>query len=330
MDKLQMIISSEEVLKQYKEQEYLADLEQQGYDKELKDKLKVLNENIRKYNIPKEQADKLRDELLKEVMLNSKSSQLGAVNALGSPVNVLGSLVRAKSQSSRITRDDVEKVLEDGIISAEAQTGMKIPQEAIDTVKKDLLNTLNTARDDELLEDIYNSPLKTKDINKLGPTELMRNILMSGRWNSLRGLIGYVKKPQLNREEIEGLDRDLLNRYFEAVLRAENDRYNNIFKPVVEKTAINIERNAHLAILKQKMDEFRLQFGMGQVSIAPTSTAITGKSISQEFETGDLSDTDFTPVKPATAPDEDGFVTVSSRKKRRQARRKGKRQGQRT
>lgn len=98
MDKLQFLIDKNEVIKGFRQQEYLNDLEQQGYNDELKSKLKVLNDNIRKYNLPQDQAEALRKELLKEIMLNSKATQIKAqlnpVNVNGDPLNQLGTIAR--------------------------------------------------------------------------------------------------------------------------------------------------------------------------------------------------------------------------------------------
>jgi hypothetical protein len=250
--------------------------------------LKVLNNNIMRYKIPQEQAEKLRDELLKEMMLNKQSqSQISPMNSLGQPISQLGSVGQSQPVARQINYDDIEDELSEAMDLAEAQAGVEIPKAMKDPIHSGLKERLTLGQ----IEYRLASPVRS--INAQGSI-LAQRILLYGRWISIRALIGKKGQPQMSREEVENTDRETLNGWLELILQSPQERIDLIFKNDRGDDRTTIVLNTERDLLKEKIDNIRA----GETTQQPAPMTPTEEELLK-----------------------DGFKSPSSRSKRRKQRR---------
>lgn len=249
MEKLQMLIDNNEVIKGFRQQEFLQDIEEQAYSKELSDKLKVLNDNIMRYKIPKEQADKLRDELLKEILLNKQASQTRNIpmNSLGQPINQLGAVSSSQSPAPQFSSDDVDDEITDAIGQASRITGVNLPEDIRARVQGEAvrLNTPQTSF--KKWGEKLKSPLRL--IQQPSDAVLMKRTLLFARWKPLEGLFSLPKSrpTETQLEDITTYPPEQLETMWNLLMNMDIQVMNEVFRPLVGN--VNAERNAELDVL---------------------------------------------------------------------------------
>lgn len=226
-NKVEMLLDGNEIIKGFKAQEYINSITENTHAEELKNKFKTLNENIARYSIPKEQADRLKSELLKEMMLEKNKSNIQAVNSTGNVVNRLGSIRTTGPAITTIDHDDVGEEIDKAVEIAEAETGVTLPEE----IKNDEIVEQTTRRAPDLTrdtEDKLNSDLFKV---QLTPGVLLKRIILIGGWIEFKGVVGIdVRTKRYTLEQIENIDSEIKKEWFKKLLDATNEEINKIFK----------------------------------------------------------------------------------------------------